>query len=105
MKRTCRTCENTLCRFVEPEENWDKPNDCEQWRPFISKNDITKTNIIRALHILVAHCDAFQDDDTYWNRCNNEDNPCECIFWETCYYDANCMCSTLRIILEELEND
>ena len=101
MKQTCRTCNNTLCRFIEPEENWDKPNDCEQWKPFVSKNDITKTNIIRALHILVAHCDAFHDD----NRCQNEDNPCECIFWDTCYYDAYYMCGSLRDLLEKLEND
>ena len=99
MKQTCRTCENSLCRYIEPEENWDKPNDCEQWKPFISKNDITKTDIIRALHILVAHCN--QHD---FNICPTEDKS-ECIFWETCYYDSRCVCNTLRNVLEELEND
>lgn len=99
MKQTCRTCESTLCRFIEPEENWDKPNNCEQWRPFVSKNDITKTSIIRALHILVAHCNQHDFD-----MCPTE-NESECIFWKDCYGNARRICSSLEYALEKLEND
>lgn len=62
-----------------------------------------KEEIINALRVLVKHCDKFQDDDIYWNRCQNPENPCECIFWDTCYYDAYHFCSTLRDVLKDIE--
>lgn len=60
-------------------------------------------DILHAVRTLVEYTNKFQEDDIYWNRCKNKDNPCECIFWDTCYYDAHYICGTLRLLLEELE--
>ena len=32
-EKTCRTCNSSLCRFMNDESEWDRPRECEQWTP------------------------------------------------------------------------
>ena len=100
MRQTCRTCENVLCRFITPEDDWDMPNDCDKWRPNKLKKSVTKTELIRALHTVLAYC-----DNCYSYLCPKAEEKSECIFWDSCYYDATMVCVDLRGALEKLEND
>lgn len=62
-----------------------------------------KDQLKNALKVLVNYCNQYDDDVCH--KYQDFTPPHECVFWDTCHYDCQMMCISLKATLEDLERE
>lgn len=65
--------------------------------------NVTKEECKNALRVLIDYCNQY--DDGVCHKYMDFTPPHECIFWDTCHYDYEMVCISLKTALEDLERE